>query len=63
MAGTTGIPTLKNTLQAAHNSKSKGKVRKCCEIAGLALQIVVSAVLGDPTALIAGIAGTLMSRA
>ncbi|XP_015946968.1 uncharacterized protein LOC107471937 [Arachis duranensis] len=66
MADTTGIPTIKNTLQAAHNnsSRSKGKkVRKCCEIAGMAVQAVVSAVLGDPTALIAGIAGSLMSRA
>ncbi|XP_061355428.1 protein VACUOLELESS GAMETOPHYTES-like [Gastrolobium bilobum] len=59
----TGIPSLKNTLQSTHNSRSKGKVRKCCEMAGLAVQIVVSAVLGDPTALIAGIMGSLMSRA
>ena len=57
------IPSLKNTLQTTHNSKSRGKVRKCCEIAGLAVQFVISAVLGDPTALIAGIVGSLMSRA
>ncbi|KAI4295575.1 hypothetical protein L6164_035608 [Bauhinia variegata] len=58
-----GIPSLKNTLQSSHNSKSKGKVRKCCEMGALAVQIVISAVLGDPTALIAGIIGSLMSRA
>ncbi|CAJ1932837.1 unnamed protein product [Sphenostylis stenocarpa] len=40
-----------------------GRVRRCCEVAGVALQVVVSAVLGDPTALIAGIVGSLVSRA
>ncbi|XP_057451118.1 protein VACUOLELESS GAMETOPHYTES [Lotus japonicus] len=58
----TSVPGLKNTLYAAHNSRrSKGKVKKCCEIAGLAVQFVISAVLGDPTALIAGVVGSLMS--
>ncbi|OIW01924.1 hypothetical protein TanjilG_15249 [Lupinus angustifolius] len=65
MVENNGIPSFKNSLVSVHNSSRKkgGKVRKCCEIAGFALQIVVSAVLGDPTALIAGIAGSLMSRA
>lgn len=58
----TRIPSLKNTLQT-HHHKSKGKVKKCCEIAGLAVQFVISAVLGDPTTLIAGVIGSLMSRA
>lgn len=60
-----GIPSLKNTLQSSHGGSrgSKGKVRKCCEMAGLAVQFVVSAVLGDPTVLIGGIVGSLMSRA
>ncbi|KAG5526559.1 hypothetical protein RHGRI_032740 [Rhododendron griersonianum] len=61
----TSIPSLKNTLQAYHHQKgssSKGKVQKCCELAGLAVQFVISAVLGDPTTLIAGVIGTLMSR-
>ncbi|KAK4746588.1 hypothetical protein SAY87_025625 [Trapa incisa] len=57
----TRIPSLKNTLQTPH-SKSRGKVKKCCEMAGLALQFVISAVLGDPTALIAGVIGSLMSH-
>ncbi|TYG39838.1 hypothetical protein ES288_D12G047700v1 [Gossypium darwinii] len=56
------IPSLKNTLQTPHK-RSKGKVKKCCEMAALALQFIISAVLGDPTALIAGVIGTLMSRA
>lgn len=62
----TGVPlSLKNGLHTAHNSggRSKGKVRKCAEMAGMAVQIAVSAVLGDPTVLIAGIMGSLMSRA
>ncbi|KAL2347874.1 hypothetical protein Fmac_001874 [Flemingia macrophylla] len=44
---------------------SKGtssRVTKYCQVAGIALQAVVSAVLGDPTALIAGIMGSLISR-
>ena len=58
------IPSLRNTLYTPHNSRRrKGKVKKCCEIAGLAVQVVISAVLGDPTALIAGLVGSFMSRA
>ncbi|KAF2530892.1 hypothetical protein F2Q70_00029018 [Brassica cretica] len=53
---------LKNTLEHHHRSSSKGKVQKCCEIAGMAVQFVISAVLGDPTALIAGVVGSLISR-
>ncbi|XP_038995847.1 uncharacterized protein LOC120120237 isoform X2 [Hibiscus syriacus] len=56
------IPSLKNTLETSHK-RSKGKVKKCCEMAALALQFVISAVLGDPTALIAGVIATFMSRA
>ncbi|GAV81517.1 ZZ domain-containing protein/C1_2 domain-containing protein [Cephalotus follicularis] len=59
----TRIPSLKNTLQTHHQQKSKGKVKKCCEMAGMAVQFVISAVLGDPTALIAGVIGSLMSAA
>ncbi|KAK4284629.1 hypothetical protein QN277_001433 [Acacia crassicarpa] len=58
------VSNLKNTLQSSHSSsRSKGKVRKCCEMAGMAVQFVVSAVLGDPTVLIGGIVGSLISRA
>ncbi|KAJ8747648.1 hypothetical protein K2173_012824 [Erythroxylum novogranatense] len=52
------IPSLKSTLQAPPK-KSKGKVKKCAEVAGLAMQFVVSAVLGDPTALVAGFVASL----
>lgn len=58
----TQIPSLKNTLQTPHQKSSKGKVMKCCQMAGLALQFVISAVLGDPTILIAGVIGGMMSR-
>jgi hypothetical protein len=57
----TRIPSLKNTLQN-HHHKSKGKVIKCCEMAGLAVQFVISAVLGDLTTLIAGVIGSFMSQ-
>ncbi|OAY29464.1 uncharacterized protein LOC110601211 [Manihot esculenta] len=54
------IPSLKNALQT-HHQKSKGKVQKCCEMAGLAVQFVISAVLGDPTTIIAGFIGSLIA--
>ncbi|KAL7002735.1 hypothetical protein U1Q18_003891 [Sarracenia purpurea var. burkii] len=56
------IPSLRATLQNHHQKKTKGKVKKCCEMAALAVQFIVSAVLGDPTTLIAGVVGSLMSR-
>lgn len=59
------IPSLKSTLLAHHHHKSsgrKGKLKTCCEIAGMALQFVISAVLGDPTTLIAGLIASFMSR-
>lgn len=55
------IPSLKNTL-LTHN-KSKSKSKKGWEMAGLALQFAISAVLGDPTALIAGVIGSMISKA
>ncbi|KAL7082692.1 hypothetical protein ACP275_14G117100 [Erythranthe tilingii] len=60
----TRIPSLKATLEthSNHTKGKSGKAQKCCEVAGLALQFVVSAVLGDPTSLIAGVVGTLMSK-
>ncbi|KAI3716086.1 hypothetical protein L6452_23162 [Arctium lappa] len=60
----TKIPNLKGTLQSYHrrDKKRKGKMKKCCQIAGLAVQFVISAVLGDPTTLIAGVVGALMSK-
>ncbi|KAL4588781.1 hypothetical protein LXL04_001676 [Taraxacum kok-saghyz] len=57
----TKIPSLKGTLGSYHK-KRKGKIKKCCRIAGLALQFVISAVLGDPTTLIAGVVGALLSK-
>ncbi|KZV52652.1 hypothetical protein F511_07045 [Dorcoceras hygrometricum] len=59
----TRIPSLKDTLETHnHRKKKRGKVEKCCEVAALALQFVISAVLGDPTTLIAGVVGSLMSK-
>lgn len=57
---------LKSVLESGCYKGGRGKgsrVRRCCEVAGMAVQVVVSAVLGDPTALIAGIMGSLISRA
>ncbi|XP_051136432.1 uncharacterized protein LOC127255094 [Andrographis paniculata] len=60
-----GATSLSATL-AKHNHRrqrgKKGKARKCCEVAALALQFVISAVLGDPTTLIAGAIGALLSK-
>ncbi|KAK1369600.1 Phorbol-ester/DAG-type domain-containing protein [Heracleum sosnowskyi] len=54
-------PSLKGTLQK-HHKKNKGKVKNCSEMGGLALQFVASAVLGDPTTLVAGVVGSIMSK-
>ncbi|KAL0384136.1 UNVERIFIED_CONTAM: hypothetical protein Sradi_2807900 [Sesamum radiatum] len=49
----TRIPSLRATLQTHnHRKSSKGKAQKCCEVAGLALQFVISAVLGIPPPLL-----------
>ncbi|EPS58960.1 hypothetical protein M569_15854 [Genlisea aurea] len=57
------IPCLKATLEThVNHAKMKGKGEMCCQMAALALQFVVSAVLGDPTTLIAGIVGQLISK-
>ncbi|MQL69975.1 hypothetical protein Taro_002284 [Colocasia esculenta] len=54
------IPSIKGTAQNRH--RRKGKVKKCCEMAGMAVQFIISAVLGDPTAIIAGVIGSFISR-
>ncbi|KAG9440849.1 hypothetical protein H6P81_021014 [Aristolochia fimbriata] len=56
----TRIPSLKGTL--ANHHRRKGKVRKCCEMAGMAVRVIISAVLGDPTAIIAAVIGSFMPR-
>lgn len=47
---------------AKNHHRRKGKVKRCCEVAALAVQVVISAVLGDPTAIIAGVIGSFISR-
>lgn len=56
------VPRIRTILQTRHY-KSKGRVRKCCETAGLALKIVISALLGDPTSLIISVIASFMPRA
>ncbi|BBH09920.1 Cysteine/Histidine-rich C1 domain family protein [Prunus dulcis] len=54
----TRIPSLKGTLKNRHGGRGGGgKVRKCCQIAGGAVRVIVSAILGDPTALIGAVVG------
>ncbi|KAJ8459530.1 hypothetical protein OPV22_032456 [Ensete ventricosum] len=56
------IPSLRGTMQNYHRVGSVGKVRRCCQIAISALRIIISAILGDPTAIIAAVVGTMMSK-
>ncbi|KAG9155243.1 hypothetical protein Leryth_023263 [Lithospermum erythrorhizon] len=58
------VPSLKGSLEThlRHRKSRKGKVQKCCEMAGLALQFIISAILGDPTTLIVGVVASLMSK-
>ncbi|KAG8049148.1 hypothetical protein GUJ93_ZPchr0009g319 [Zizania palustris] len=70
VAGSGGyrVPVIRGAVKSSHASRGgsywgkKGKVKRCCEIAGFAAQVVISAVLGDPTALIAGVIGSLIAR-
>ncbi|XP_077210624.1 uncharacterized protein LOC143846093 [Tasmannia lanceolata] len=57
----TRIPTLKGTLENHHRMRG-GKVNKCCQIAGSAVRVIVSAILGDPTAIIAAVVGGFISK-
>ncbi|KAK8963863.1 hypothetical protein KSP40_PGU021839 [Platanthera guangdongensis] len=57
------IPRIRGAAASHHRIGSgKGKVRRCCEVAAMAVQFVISAVLGDPTAMIAGIVGSFIFR-
>ncbi|WOL13947.1 hypothetical protein Cni_G22727 [Canna indica] len=61
LRGTT-VPSLRGTTQSYHRGKAVGKVRRCCEIAVTGLRIIISAILGDPTAIIAAVVGTLIYK-
>ncbi|OMP10115.1 DC1 domain-containing protein [Corchorus olitorius] len=55
----TRIPRLNYRTRGNHRG---GKVKKCCELAGGAVRLIVSAILGDPTAIIAAVVGGLLSK-
>ncbi|KAK3037556.1 hypothetical protein RJ639_030364 [Escallonia herrerae] len=57
----TRIPSLKGTLRNHHKGRG-GYVSKCCQMAGGAVRVVVSAILGDPTAIIAAVVGGFISK-
>lgn len=60
--GAKGLARIPNIRGASRNHhRSKGKVKRCCEMASIAVQFVISAVLGDPTAIIAGVIGSFIS--
>lgn len=75
VAGSGGyrVPVIRGAARSSHAAgrgggsssywgrRKKGKVKRCCEIAGFASQVVISAVLGDPSALIAGVIGSLIA--
>ncbi|XP_021753590.1 uncharacterized protein LOC110718961 [Chenopodium quinoa] len=59
------IPSLKRTSGSHRGDGSDdngGNVIRCCEIAGSGVNIILSAILGDPTAFIAGVIGGLISK-
>lgn len=60
--GVNRIPSIKGAGVNHHKRKKKGKVKKCCEVAAMAIQIIISALLGDPTALIAGVIASFISK-
>ncbi|KAH7684389.1 DC1 domain-containing protein [Dioscorea alata] len=66
----TKIPSLRGTMQSHqhqhHHLQAQrarlGKVHQCCQIAGGAIRIIISAILGDPTAIIAAVIGGFISK-
>lgn len=54
------IPSIRGV--GKNHYRGKGKVKRCCELAAMAVQVIISAVLGDPTAIIAGVIGSFISR-
>ncbi|OVA01045.1 Protein kinase C-like [Macleaya cordata] len=57
----TRIPTLKGNVKNSRNGGG-GKVKKYTQMAGSAVSVIVSAILGDPTALIAAAVGGLIPK-
>ncbi|KAI5577985.1 hypothetical protein POPTR_009G170201v4 [Populus trichocarpa] len=56
------IPSLKGTLANHHGGIRGGKVTRCCQMAGGAIRLIVSAILGDPTSIIAAVVGGFISK-
>lgn len=56
----TRIPSLKGTLQS--NQRGRGKVEQGFQIAGQAIRCIVSAMLGDPTAMVAAVVSSLIPK-
>ncbi|XP_058075574.1 protein VACUOLELESS GAMETOPHYTES-like [Magnolia sinica] len=57
----TKIPSLRGAMEV-HPKEKVGKVHKYCQIAGGAVRVIVSAILGDPTPIIAGVVQGLMPK-
>ncbi|XP_072977096.1 uncharacterized protein [Typha angustifolia] len=56
------IPSLRGAMQNHHRGRVLGKARRCCQIAATAVRIIISAILGDPTAIIAAVVGAFISK-
>ncbi|KAL5980090.1 hypothetical protein ACLOJK_036557 [Asimina triloba] len=58
----TKIPSLRGAMEEQHNKRKVGKAHKYCQIAGGAVKVIVAAVLGDPTAIIAGVVQGIIAK-
>ncbi|XVF67095.1 hypothetical protein PTKIN_Ptkin10aG0093000 [Pterospermum kingtungense] len=58
----TRIPSLKGTTLKTRHGGRGGKVKKCSQMAAGAVRLIVSAILGDPTAIIAAVVAGFMSK-
>lgn len=58
----TRIPNLNKGKLKNHHKEKGGKVKKCCQIVGGAVRLIVSAILGDPTAIIAAVIQGFISK-
>ncbi|KAJ6403273.1 hypothetical protein OIU84_015230 [Salix udensis] len=58
----TRIPSLEAALAKNHGGIRGGKIRRCCKMAGGAIRLIVSAILGDPTSIIAAVVEGFISK-
>lgn len=56
------IPGIRGATRGHHHKGRMGRVEKCCQVAGNAARVIISAILGDPTSIIAAVIGGFLLK-